>query len=269
MSIPPTRKRILVAPTTIDSEELWLPVNYKFHPEIKQIYFVSSFGRVFSHSRDRFCSQEISNTGYFRVSLVLEENVNKSKHLGVHRLVLEAFNPIDNCENLIVNHIDANKLNNRLDNLEWTTYQGNALHAIRNGLINWRTGDDCSWSTIDYKTADKIGEMIKLGYAQYYIARKFGISNAIVHNIAFGISWTNVYVKYKLWRYKISLKETIISKNIILVREYIKNNIHKYDDYRYLCMDLYKDLFNLPLDRDSYVNIMDEVYTYLDNQGMI
>lgn len=67
-----------------------------------------------------------------RLSVQLWKN-NKAYSKRVHRLVAEAFIP--NPENKpTVNHIDGNPLNNNVENLEWTTYSENQLHAYKLGL---------------------------------------------------------------------------------------------------------------------------------------
>ena len=52
----------------------------------------------------------------------------------LHRYMMESFCYFDGCENYEVNHIDGNKLNNDLSNLEWCTHSENTIHAINNGL---------------------------------------------------------------------------------------------------------------------------------------
>lgn len=87
-------------------------------------YMVSSYGRVKHINRDKCLSDRITNGGYNRVSLHKD---GYQKNYSVHRLVAKAF--IDNKENLPeVNHIDGNKLNNNVSNLEWISKSGNIRH---------------------------------------------------------------------------------------------------------------------------------------------
>ena len=72
-----------------------------------------------------------SSCGYFLVTLCDGKGRRQNKR--VHRLLMEAFVP--NPENKAhVNHIDGNKTNNALSNLEWATPSENARHAVATGL---------------------------------------------------------------------------------------------------------------------------------------
>ena len=71
------------------------------------------------------------NNGYYTVTL-------NGKIRQVHRLVAEAFLPADP-DRPYVNHIDGNKGNNEVSNLEWCTAKENSRHAIRTGLLNVNT----------------------------------------------------------------------------------------------------------------------------------
>ena len=93
-------------------QEQWKPIQ-EFNGE----YEVSNLGRV--RSMKRYYGM-MNNKAYCRK---------------VHRLVIEAFTP--NPDRLpCINHIDGNKLNNHVSNLEWCTYQANMQHAVRTGLTN-------------------------------------------------------------------------------------------------------------------------------------
>lgn len=123
-------------------DEIWRPIkNYE------GLYEISNFGNVKSLERysdtknkygymkrsvkEKILNPSISSKGYMKVTL----SNDKNKIFSVHRLVAQAFLP--NPDNLPqVNHIDGNKQNNKVDNLEWCTNKENQEHAIKNGLKN-------------------------------------------------------------------------------------------------------------------------------------
>ena len=113
-------------------QEQWKPIQ-EFNGE----YEVSNLGRVRSMKRyygvvGRIMPQTIQRTGYYAVTFHMN---NKAYCRKVHRLVIEAFT--QNPDSLpCINHIDGNKLNNHIDNLEWCTYQQNMQHAVRTGLTH-------------------------------------------------------------------------------------------------------------------------------------
>lgn len=65
--------------------------------------------------------------GYLKVSLKCENGIIKNNY--IHKLVANNF-IINNSNYPVVNHIDGNKLNNRIDNLEWCTYKENSIHMF-------------------------------------------------------------------------------------------------------------------------------------------
>ena len=96
------------------------------------LYQVSNCGRVKSFQKDKIkiLKSSVSPFGYLRV--VLCKDFNK-KNRFVHVLVAQAFIP--NPDNKPqVNHIDGNKKNNHVSNLEWMTRSENIIHAFANGL---------------------------------------------------------------------------------------------------------------------------------------
>ena len=104
----------------------WRKIIYE---NIETNYSVSSTGRV----RNDLTSRELNpSTQQDYKHTTLQIN-GKSKRFRVHRLVAIAFIP--NPENKpYVNHLNGNKSDNRVENLEWTTPQENTVHAWKTGL---------------------------------------------------------------------------------------------------------------------------------------
>ena len=116
--------------------EIWKPIK-----GYEDIYEISNFGRCKSKKRktktisifkDRILTPKLSSNGYFRYGL--SKNGVVKSHL-IHRLVAIHF--IDNKENKpYINHIDGNKKNNNVFNLEWVTQSENLIHNFR--VLNYK-----------------------------------------------------------------------------------------------------------------------------------
>lgn len=86
-------------------------------------YECSDLGRIKNKTTNKILKGTISNKGYIMV------HIKNKKNISVHRLIAEAF--IDNPENKpFINHIDGNKTNNNINNLEWCTHLENVRHMI-------------------------------------------------------------------------------------------------------------------------------------------
>lgn len=88
-------------------------------------YQVSNLGRVKSFRQNkngRILKGSINSDGYIKVVLLSESG---KKTFSIHRLVMETFCPVENMKDLTVDHINSNKLENTLDNLQWLSRQDN------------------------------------------------------------------------------------------------------------------------------------------------
>lgn len=95
----------------------------------ENLYKISNLGNVYSCKSDMILKPS-NKKGYLVVKL---QNYKRKKTVPIHRLVASAFIP--NPENKKeVNHIDCNKENNNVNNLEWCTRQENHYHKCLNGL---------------------------------------------------------------------------------------------------------------------------------------
>lgn len=176
-------------------EEVWKKVN-----DFGGIYEVSSYGNIRSIDRE---------VPHFRGGIVKRKGVllkqNKSGHYlsvsltadritkSVHRLVAIAFIP--NPDNLPeVNHIDCNKKNNRLENLEWVTKKGNAEHAVKNGLLPCHKGANNNMAVINDDIARQIKKLILEGHRNADIGRMVGVDRSIVGHIKRGSTWNHIKV---------------------------------------------------------------------------
>ena len=97
-------------------------------------YQISNYGRIWSCKVNKYMSPVTNNKGYLQIKLIAANGKRKGEL--VHRLVALTF--IDNPEGKPeVNHIDRNKTNNHVENLEWVTHSENNTLA-KKGHYTWK-----------------------------------------------------------------------------------------------------------------------------------
>lgn len=157
--------------------EIWKPVK-----GLEEFVEVSNLAKVRSLKTGNLMSSRASR-GYLYCRLHYRKNgeVLLSVNKAVHRMVAETF--LQNEENKVeVNHMDGNKLNNNLNNLEWVTRSENHLHAFRTGLRgkpkgNRKYSDEKIW---------EIREMRKQNMLTTEISKKTGIPISTIIHICLG-----------------------------------------------------------------------------------
>lgn len=113
----------------------------------------------------------------------------KKRTFRVHRLVMMAFNPVENMDKLEVNHLDGNKKNNKLENLEWCTASENQKHAFKTGLQKARKGESSNFAKLTEEDVKQVFELRKQGLLQREIAEIVGCTSSNISAILRGKSW--------------------------------------------------------------------------------
>ena len=174
-------------------EEQWKPI-----PGYDGYYEISNLGRVKSLNYHRtgkegFLSIQNDGCGYSFVSL---SKHNQRKYPKIHCLVAEAFIP--NPNNLPqVNHIDENKSNNRVDNLEWCTPSYNTNYGTRNKRVAKKLKEQRPSKPVEQWSLD--GKLIKVWPAIMDVRRHLGFCEGHIIKCCKGKAKTSYGY---IWKYK-------------------------------------------------------------------
>lgn len=142
-------------------------------------YEVSTWGRVRSVETGQLRkAQQHKTTGYLSIAL-WDKTTKKLKRLTVHRMVAVTF--IDNPHNLPeVNHIDGNRANNNVSNLEWVNRQDNLIHSVRelgsHRKLNDKQVQGIQSLYVPYAKADAKGSV-------QWLAKKYGVRMSTIYDV--------------------------------------------------------------------------------------
>lgn len=156
-----------------------------------ELYSISNLGRLKIKQRSgtyKICPQQITDRGYYYYKL---KGQCKKYKMRIHRLVAMAFLPnINNYEQ--VNHINGNKSDNRVENLEWCSNSMNIEHRIQ--VLGFKSGK---------KAVQKLslnGEVIKEYISLQEAAKDNNCSKANISSVCNGRMKTSAGFK---WKYKL------------------------------------------------------------------
>lgn len=195
-------------------------INDKYIP-----YLISSYGRIFSinyRHRKNSCIKlktKIDDDGY---EFIVIHYDNISYGFEVYRMLANMFiendDPINKTQ---VNHIDGNKINNYIFNLEWVTPKDNILHAWNNGLIN-SYGENNGNNVYCEDDIRRVCEFLEKDYTFKEISKFTGVSYAMISLIYRKKFWINISKKYDFSNYNYGRTRKI--KNVIKICELLEKS---------------------------------------------
>lgn len=180
-----------------NSDETWAQI-----PGFGGRYEVSSQGQIRSYANSddgEILSQSIDTNGYPKVNLYHTE---AGRHtFSVHKIVANVFLPSppplpDHIRRYIqVNHIDNDKTNNSVENLEWVSAKNNIAHAIQNGWSPGRNGEENGRSKLTRKKV----KWCRCAYAahsnvtQKSLAKATGVCQSVMGKAISNRKWDHVH----------------------------------------------------------------------------
>jgi hypothetical protein len=167
----------------------------KQHPYYDHI-FVTESGEIYSNKTGKLkiLKLHLTDSGYLDIAVSV--GLGKSVRKKAHRLVAETY--LDNPENLReVDHIDCNKHNNQLSNLEWVSSKENKRRARLNGLYDNTVGENHHNAILTEDQVHSICQCLQDGMRNKDVADIHGVHKDLVGHIKQGDIWKQISAKYK------------------------------------------------------------------------
>lgn len=184
-------------------DEIWSAVvGMDATHEVSNMGRVRTIARSYAGGRKRLCGDRsvmkirqrildpyMGPRGYLLVSMCANRRSNVRV---LHRVVAETFIGPAPSPRHQVNHVDGNKLNNRVDNLEWCTPQENSQHAYDMGLKQPSQGMAHGRAKLTDENVREIRKLLREGLSQRKIAKRFGVASPQINRISLRKAWSHL-----------------------------------------------------------------------------
>jgi hypothetical protein len=177
--------------------EVWVPaVGFEDSSEVSNFGNVRTIDRLIIRSNGRKCfykGQDLKpmiRSGY--PSVTLPDPISRKRtSQTIHAMVALAFIGV-RPQGYCINHIDGNKLNNCVENLEYCTYSENKIHAYKNGLHNSNLGENHHSAKLTRNDVVIIRDRLAKGDSPEKIASNYGVKGSTIRNINRFRTWNHI-----------------------------------------------------------------------------
>lgn len=168
----------------------------------EDILMISNLGNLYSKRSKRLLKLNHRKEGYVTHATKIGGRKGTAKCFRIHILVADAFLNSPTNEQLVwadksyygkvyVNHIDGNKSNNNVNNLEWVTGKENAQHYHKElKLPVTKHSNGSKPALLDYEVR-QIRDMAKYGFSERAIASMYNVSRSSVNSAKNNYKWVN------------------------------------------------------------------------------
>ena len=251
-----------------------LPKGFKRIPGFSK-YAINNSGMVINITSRHIKKTYITHKGYERTNLVNDNGKNKTN--SIHRLVMLAFKgPSD----LTVDHLDNNKLNNNLDNLEYVTVEENSRRAHLNGLYDYDVfrGEKNVNAKLTDEQVKEIYEFNALSHTM--LTKRYGVGKNVIMNIRNDRGWVHVTkdltkgTRYITYVNDKDVKAIYENKDILSNRQLSEKynvNLSTITDIRLGVrhVGITKDLIKGKNKKDLAIDVVKAIYENEDNMSYV
>lgn len=154
-------------------------------PSLEGRYEASDHGDIRHVTNHKPRRARRNRYGYLQMNFSLNDGTGKTKTILVHKLIAETF--IENPNNLpYINHIDGDKTNNHVDNLEWCTASENSRHAYDTGLAANKKGSQSPLAKFTNEQVKEIRILCSKGASETSLAILLGVAQSTIGKIVRG-----------------------------------------------------------------------------------